>query len=240
MPSWSQWAAPKVLHPEILTEMPHDTAAFTQGLVWLDGKLFESTGLYGKSTLRELNPETGAVLRSFSLPPEYFAEGLAAFQGEFIQLTWREGVAFRYPVKRWIRPSRFTYIGEGWGITSMGQKLCMSNGSDTLYIRNAAFKVIRKVPVRLAGKPLLNLNELEFVGSVIVANVWYSDSIYIINPRNGDVLAVVDGTEMVARSRRHSREEVLNGIAYNSRKKMFLITGKNWPIMFKVRIPYSF
>jgi glutamine cyclotransferase len=116
----------------------------------------------------------------------------------------------------------------------------MSNGSDTLYHRNAAFKITRKVPVRLAGKPLSRLNELEAVGGKVVANVWYSDSLFIIDPRDGKVVAIVDGTALAARSRRRSKDQVLNGIAYDSRKKVFLLTGKNWPVLFKVRIPFAF
>jgi glutamine cyclotransferase len=240
VPASAQWAQPPVIRRDIVADLPHDTAAFTQGLVWVEGHLYESVGLYGKSELREVNARNGAVLRARPLPPDVFAEGLAHFRGELVQLTWKEGVAFRYPLKRWDRPGRFAYGGEGWGLTSLGQSLCMSNGSDTLYHRNAAFKITRKVPVRLAGKPLSRLNELEAVGGKVVANVWYSDSLFIIDPRDGKVVAIVDGTALAARSRRRSKDQVLNGIAYDSRKKVFLLTGKNWPVLFKVRIPFAF
>ncbi len=236
----AQWTATPVIRPQIVAELPHDTGAFTQGLIWIDGRLFESTGLYGHSSLRELNPSTGAVIRMQAVPGQYFAEGLASFQGELIQLTWKEKVAFRYPAKNWARPAHFNYSGEGWGLTTLGQNLWMSDGSDTLFRRNAAFKITGKVAVKLAGRPVDRLNELEGVANKILANIWYSDSLVIIDPRDGRVLAVVDGTELTARSRRRSSDDVLNGIAYDARTKLFFITGKNWPTMFKARIPFTF
>ena len=240
LPASAQWSLAPLLRPEILAEIPHDTAAFTQGLLWLDGKLYESTGLYGQSTLRQLNPNSGAVLKTRALDAKYFAEGLTHFQGDLIQLTWKEDVAFRYPLKGWAHPSVLKYSGEGWGLTALGQSMWMSNGSDTLYRRNGAFRITAKVPVKLGEHPLPRLNELEGVSGKIVANVWYCDSLFIIEPHSGRVLAVVDGSELAARSRRKTRDEVLNGIAYDTRKKQFLLTGKNWPVMFRVRIPYAF
>lgn len=236
----AQWSGPPLIKPQIVSEMPHDSGAFTQGLIWIDGKLFESTGLYGKSSLRELNPNTGAVLRIQTVPQQYFAEGLAQFHGELIQLTWKEGTAFRYPMKHWDHSTHFNYSGEGWGLTTLGQNLWMSDGSDTLFRRNGAFRITGKIPVKLAGKPLDRLNELEGVSNKILANIWYSDSLVIIDPHDGRVLAVVDASELVSRSKRRSRDDVLNGIAYDTRKKLFFITGKNWPVIFKVRIPFTF
>ena len=236
----AQWSGPPVIKPQIVSEMPHDSGAFTQGLIWIDGKLFESTGLYGKSSLRELNPNTGAVLRIQTVSQNYFAEGLAQFHGELIQLTWKEGLAFRYPMKNWDHPAHFNYSGEGWGLTTLGQNLWMSNGSDTLFRRNGAFRITGKIPVKLAGKPLDRLNELEGVANKILANIWYSDSLVVIDPHDGRVLVVVDASELVSKSNRRSRDDVLNGIAYDARKKLFFITGKNWPVIFKVRIPFTF
>ena len=236
----AQWSAPVLIRPEIIGKLPHDTTAFTQGLLWLDGKLFESTGLYGHSSIRELNPATGAVLRIQSVPKQYFAEGLAQFQGELIQLSWKEGVAFRYPIKRWDHTAQFSYRGEGWGLTTVGQNLWMSDGSDTLFRRNGAFRITGKVPVKLSGKPVERLNELEGVANKIVANIWYSDSLVIVDPRDGRVLAVVDCRDLVAKSGRRSVDDVLNGIAYDARKKLFFITGKNWPLIFKARLPFNF
>jgi glutamine cyclotransferase len=233
-------AAPKVIRPEILAVLPHDSTSFTQGLLWLDGRLYESSGLYGSSSLRELNPTTGAVLRIHTVPHQYFAEGLAQFHGELIQLTWKEETAFRYPIKNWDHLAKFSYRGEGWGLTSMGPYLWMSNGSDTLYRRNGAFRITEKVAVKLGANPVDRLNELEAVSGKIVANIWYSDSLVIVDPRDGRVLALVDASALVAKSGRRSRDDVLNGVAYDARKKSFFITGKNWPKMFKARLPFAF
>jgi len=233
----AQGAIAPLIRPSILAEIPHDTAAFTQGLLWLNGSLFESTGLYGKSSLREVHPATGRVLRARKLPARYFAEGLAHFRGGFIQLTWREGEALRYPLNDWKAPARFKYAGEGWGLTVIGNSLWMSNGSDTLYRRDAAFRVTGKTAVKLNGRPLERLNELEAVNGKILANVWYCDSLFVIDPAHGRVLAVIDGTELVRRSGRRSFDEVLNGVAYDPAKKVFYLTGKQWPKMFKAKIP---
>ena len=237
----AQWSSAPVLRPEILAEIPHDTGAFTQGLVWLNGDLYESTGLYGESTLRRVNPRTGAVMRLQKLPAATFAEGLAWFQGGLIQLTWQEGQAFRYTLANWKKPaSNFKYAGEGWGLTAIGSTLWMSNGSDTLYRRDAAFRVTGRAAVKRDGRPVPRLNELEAARGKVVANVWYSDSLFIIDPANGRVLAVVDASGLTARSGRRSADEVLNGIAYDPSKKVFYLTGKKWPKMFKVRIPFNF
>jgi glutamine cyclotransferase len=237
----AQWSRAPVLRPEILAEIPHDTGAFTQGLLWLNGDLYESTGLYGESSLRRVDARTGAVLRRQKLPATTFAEGLAWFQGSFIQLTWQEGRAFRYSMADWKKPtSRFKYAGEGWGLTAIGASLWMSNGSDTLYRRDAGFRITGRSAVRWDGRPVARLNELEAAGGRIVANVWYSDSLFIIDPANGRVLAVVDASGLAARSGRRSADEVLNGIAYDPAKKVFYLTGKKWPKMFKVRIPFHF
>ena len=243
-PVAAQWSRASVLKPVIVGEGPHDTAAFTQGLLWLNGSLYESTGLYGASSLRELNPVTGAVRRKHALGAAYFGEGLAFLDGDFVQITWKEGVALRYRQAQWGRkePRRepFAYAGEGWGLTTLGKHFWMSNGSDTLYRRDKHFKITGRVGVRLDGRPLRNLNELEGVGDKLIANVWYSDSLFIIDPGSGVVMAVVDGSELARRSGRRSRDDVLNGIAYDPVRKLFYVTGKNWPRMFRVNIPFAF
>jgi glutamine cyclotransferase len=253
VPVSAQWARTPVVRPEILAVIFHDTAAFTQGLVWLNGKLYESTGLYGKSSLRELDPVTGAVKRKQALPARYFAEGLTWHRGEFIQITWKEGEALRWPLSPWsadansrassAKPSgKYRYAGEGWGLTTLGEDVWMSNGSDTLYRRttkgNNPFRVTRKIAARYDGKPIDRLNELEAARGMIVANVWYSESLVVIDPRDGRVVAMVDGAELVARSGRRSPDDVLNGVAYDPAKNEFYLTGKNWPKMFRVRIPF--
>ena len=242
-PSLAQWAAPTVLRPQVLAEYPHDSGAFTQGLVWLDGRLFESAGLYGKSSLREVDPATGKVARSVRLPDRYFAEGLAWFGGEFIQITWKEGEALRWPRSPWSSSPaalrRFRYAGEGWGLTTVGEgktaALWMSNGSDTLVRRDAAFRITARVAVRREGRPVDRLNELEAARGKIVANIWYSDTLVVIDPRDGRVTAVIDGSALAARSGRRS-DDVMNGIAWDPARDEFYLTGKNWPRMYRVKI----
>lgn len=238
-----------MVRPEILAEIPHDSVAFTQGLVWLNGKLYESAGLYGTSSLRELDPATGAVKRKQALPARYFAEGLAWFHNELVQITWKEGEALRWPLSVWssdgntrassAKPTgKFRYAGEGWGLATLGADLWMSNGSDTLYKRDVAFRITGRVAVHRDGMRVDRLNELEAARGKIVSNVWYSDSLVVIDPRDGRVLVVVDGSELVARSGRRDQNDVLNGVAYNPAKNEFYVTGKNWPKMYRVRIPY--
>lgn len=249
VPTPAQWARTPVVRPEIVAVIPHDSAAFTQGLVWRNGRLYESAGLYGQSSLRELDPVTGGVKRKQELPARYFAEGLAWYRNEFIQITWKEGEALRWPLSVWssdgsprapsAKPSgRFRYAGEGWGLAVLGNDLWMSNGSDTLYRRNAAFAITGRVAVHRDGMRVDRLNELEAARGKIVANVWYSDSLVVVDPRDGRVVAVVDGAELVARSGRRDENDVLNGVAYDPAKNEFYLTGKNWPKMFRVRIPF--
>lgn len=234
----AQWASAPVLRPRLESVIPHDTSAFTQGLLWLDGSLYESTGLYGKSTLREVDPATGAVRRLHRLPERYFAEGLAWHRNEFIQLTWKEGVALRWPRAGWKEPSgRFRYAGEGWGLAALDTLLWMSNGSDTLVARDGAFREVRRVPVRWNGKPVFRLNALAAARGKLVANVWYSDSLFVVDPANGRVAAVVDGTELALRSGRRNFHDVMNGVAWDPVRDEFYVTGKNWPRMFRVTLP---
>lgn len=243
-PSCAQWAAVPILHPRILAEVPHDTGAFTQGLVWLDGKLFESAGLYGKSSLREVDPASGTIIRRVRLPDRYFAEGLAWFGGEFVQITWKEGEALRWPRSPWPSSTsslrRFRYAGEGWGLATLGggksASLWMSNGSDTLVRRDAAFRVVARVAVRREGRPVDRLNELEGARGKIVANIWYSDTLVVVDPRDGRVAAVIDGSGLAARSGRRDGEDVMNGVAWDPVRDEFYLTGKNWPVMYRVKI----
>jgi glutamine cyclotransferase len=242
-PALAQWAEVPVLRPRVLAEIPHDTAAFTQGLVWLGGKMFESAGLYGKSALREVNPLTGKLVRSVRLPGRYFAEGLAWFGGEFVQITWKEGEALRWPRSPWPASAaslrRFRYAGEGWGLATLGEgkstALWMSNGSDTLVRRDAAFRVVARVPVHREGRPVDRLNELEGARGKIIANIWYSDTLVVIDPRDGRVVALVDGSALAARSGRRA-DDVMNGVAWDPARDEFYLTGKNWPKMYRVKI----
>jgi len=225
-----------VVKPSILRTIRHDPAAFTQGLVFVDSALYESTGLIGKSGLRRINPANGVIITNIPVP-DVFAEGLAMFGGELIQLTWQDGFALRYefPSLRAKTPM-YKYNGEGWGLTNDSANLIMSNGSDTLYFRNGKFEVVRTVPVTLDGKRLTRLNELEYARGYVYANVWYRDFIAEISPADGRVSRIIDCSELVGIEKPASTEHVLNGIAYCPRTGEWYLTGKNWKNMFVVKM----
>jgi glutamine cyclotransferase len=226
-------AAPR-LGVRVLSVRPHDPGAYTQGLVWDAGKLYESTGLYGRSSLREVDPRTGEVKRLLEMPQGFFAEGLAQVGGRLVQLTWKEGVAFVYDIRTFERAGEHAYQGEGWGLCNDGHRLVMSDGSDQLTFRDLhTFARLGSVAVRRDGLPARNLNELECVGREVYANVWQTDEILRIDPANGQVTAVIDARGLLSADEL-AHADVLNGIAYDPAKKTFLITGKLWPKMFEV------
>lgn len=228
-----------VLIPEVVSVRPHDARAFTQGLLLHDGSFYESTGQYGASTLREVDPISGAVLRQVALPPEYFAEGLALVDDRLIQLTWREGVAFVYDLATFALIHRYSYDGEGWGLCYDGDALYMTDGSSTLFVRDpATFALLASRPVTLAGAPVANLNELACVGDYVYANVWYSDEIMRIRKATGMIDAVIDASELLTAEERAALAPgaVLNGIAYDPDTGHFYLTGKYWPKLFEVRL----
>jgi glutamine cyclotransferase len=227
--------APERLKVKVLSTRPHDPEAFTQGLVLQGGTLYESTGLYGKSSLREVDPKTGAVKRKVAVPAEYFAEGLALVGDRLLQITWKEEKALVYDRAGFKPAGEFRYDGEGWGLCSDGTRLVMSDGSDRLTFRDPkTFAVLSILNVTLAGKPANQLNELECVDGTIYANVWQTDDILRIDPRDGRVTAVVDASGLLTPEER-GKTDVLNGIAWNPVTKTFLITGKLWPKMFEVQ-----
>ena len=229
---------PPQLQPELTGTLPHDSTSFTQGLFFHAGILYESTGLYGKSTLRKLDTG-GTVLLSRPLADRYFAEGCTFLGGGIYQITWRAQRCFVYSPDS-LRPvDSLPYSGEGWGLTDNDTAFIMSNGSDTIYFRNNRFEVIRTLPVTSDGIPLERLNELEYARGYIYANVWYSDFIFEINPANGTVERIIDCSGLVAREHPASDEQVLNGIAYNPGTDRFYLTGKNWKHIYIVTIPES-
>jgi glutaminyl-peptide cyclotransferase len=226
-------AAVERLKVKVLATRPHDPEAYTQGLLWHDGRLFESTGLYGQSSLREVKPETGEVLRSTSLPAKYFGEGLALVGDRLIQLTWQEGTVFVYGLARFDPRGQLSYTGEGWGLTYDGKRLIMSDGTDRLTFRDpATFASLGGVNVVEAGRPVLNVNELEWVDGVLYANVWQTDRILRIDPATGRVTAEIDAADLLSPAEA-AKAEVLNGIAWRPDTKTFYITGKRWPKMFE-------
>ena len=215
---------------EILNTEEHDNEAFTQGFLFHQGKLYESTGRYDESTLREVNLQ-GDVLRSVNLSSEVFGEGLTVHNNTLVQLTWKSGVAYIWDIETLTLVGNFSYQDEGWGICSDGNNLVMSNGSSDLTIRNPDdFSVIQTVSVTFNGSPLPELNELECVGDLVYANVWHWESIFIINMTSGNVVGTIDASSLFP----EPSPGVLNGIAYDSGNNTFWITGKNWPTMYQV------
>ncbi len=226
--------APLALRVRVLSERPHQSDAYTQGLVWHEGRLYESTGGYGRSSLRRVDPETGEVERRVDLPASYFGEGLARVGGQLIQLTWRERTAFVWDLETFERVGSRGYAGDGWGLCYAAPHLVMSDGGERLaFLDPADFSPARTVTVTLAGRPLPMLNELECAEGWIYANVYQTDTIVRIDPQSGEVVATIDASGLLARSAREG-EQVLNGIAYDEGRETFYLTGKLWPKLFEV------
>ncbi len=228
-----------LLVPEVISVRDHSTTAFTEGLIIAsDGMMYESAGLYGDSTLRQVDPETGEVLKSIDIPEEYFAEGLAQVGDHLIQLTWQENTAFVYDIDTLEQVSTFSYEGEGWGMCYDGTYLYQSDGTPFITLRDPeTFEPIFSGLVSIQGQPVTMLNELECVGDSLWANIWKTDFIIRIDKSNGVITGVVDTTSLLTEEERAQlgAQDVLNGIAYNPETDTFLITGKNWPQMFEVR-----
>jgi len=221
---------------KVVETYPHDVQAFTQGLLFHDGFLYESTGQYGESTLRRVDPESGRVEQVVHLPRRFFGEGLAWHDGRLYQLTWKEGTGFVYDPGTLEKTGEFTYEGEGWGLTSDGQQLIMSNGTPKLrFLNPETFEVTRELTVRDAGVPVEKLNELEYVEGRILANLWTSDDIVCIDPATGHVTARLDVSRL-QRPRPPNRDAVANGIAYDPDTRLLFLTGKRWPKLYAVRI----
>ena len=229
---------PAALRADVLQSYPHDAGAFTQGLLLHDGRLYESTGLYGRSSLRQVELATGKVLRQVDLPSNQFGEGLALAGDTLVQLTWREGVAPKYDLATFARNGQFTYAGEGWGLCFDGTQFIQSDGTHRLTFRDPqTFAVTRQLAVTLEGQPVTALNELECVGDSVYANIWLTDRIVEIAKLNGLVEATIDASGLLSAEERRglSQEAILNGIAYDPADGTFLLTGKLWPKLFRVR-----
>ena len=220
----------------ILTTLPHNTESFTQGLLYHDGALYESTGLRGRSSLQQLNAETGELVNDLKIP-DLFAEGLALWEDRLIQLTWKSGIAFLYNLSDFSPLGSFHYEGEGWGLTADAHSLIMSDGSEFLFFRNPQnFEIERRIHVTLDGKPLPYLNELEYIDGLIYANIWYQKHIVQIDPANGKVVGLIDTEPLFDRLPFLQRDDVLNGIAYSHESTTLFLTGKNWPRIFEVTL----
>ena len=221
----------------VLAKYPHDSAAFTQGLLYADGLFYESAGLYGQSTLRKVDPETGAVLLEKRLDAQYFAEGLALLEGKLYQLTWKENTGFIYDPQDFRQLGAFSYPTEGWGLTTDGSSLILSDGSATLYFLDPqTLQTTRALQVSLDGAPLDRLNELEYIRGEIYANIWYKDLIARIDPTSGEVVGVIDCGSLRDGEGAPAPNDVLNGIAYDARGDRLYLTGKNWPWIYEVSL----
>jgi glutaminyl-peptide cyclotransferase len=225
--------------PELLTvrkvrTLPHDPEAFTQGLLLHQGRVYESTGLYGRSSLRRWDPETGEIELRVELPAGVFGEGLARVGDRLFQLTWKSGIAFVWDLETFEPVTRHHYTGEGWGLTFDGRHLVMSNGSATLTFRDPeTFAVDRQLEVRREGKRQQFINELEYAEGAIWANIWTTEEIVRIDPESGEVTAVIDASPIVPRD---PGVDVLNGVAYRPVSGTFYLTGKLWPSLFEVEL----
>jgi glutamine cyclotransferase len=222
---------------EVVRQLPHDSAAFTQGFTYYNGFFYEGTGREGQSTLRQIEPESGRLVRKTDLAPELFGEGVAVLGNEVIQLTWLSHVGFVYDLRDFRLLRRFTYSGEGWGLTSDGRDLFMSDGSSEIRVLDArTFAEKAHIKVRDGGKPVEKLNELEFVEGEIYANIWHSDRIARISPQTGRIVGWIDLTGLLGPFYQREAEAVLNGIAYDAKEKRLFVTGKLWPRIFEIRV----
>lgn len=222
---------------QIVNIWPHDSNAFTQGLILADGKLLESTGQEGFSSLRRVELETGKILKKVDVPEPYFAEGIASLNGKVYQLTWQHNVGFIYDAQTFERVGQFNYEGEGWGLTTDGQSLILSDGSNQLrFIDPSSFRVTKTIQVLDARMPVRQLNELEYVNGEIYANVWHDNRIATIDPQTGRVTSWIDLNGLLPDGEVRDPEGVLNGIAYDQASGKLFVTGKLWPHLFEIKV----
>ena len=237
--AWAQFAPsdePPVWTFTVVTTIPHDPDAFTQGLIVHDGRLYESTGQYGESTLRRIDLATGRVEKMAALNNVYFGEGITILGDRLYQLTWQNNVVLVSDVDTLDRVATLRNDGEGWGLTHDGVHLIVSDGSPTLRFHDPeTFELVRRLSVHAEGRPINNLNELEFINGEIWANVWYQDRLARISPETGTVLGWIDLSGLYPQSRRAS-EDVLNGIAYDADADRLFVTGKNWPLLYEIEV----
>ncbi len=222
----------------VVAAYPHDTGAFTQGLFWRDGFLYESTGLQGRSSIRKVTLETGVPEQERLIESRYFGEGVVDWKDRLIELTWQDEVGFVYDIATFERIGEFAYPGEGWGLTRDDTRIIMSDGSSTLrFLDPETLKETGRVQVAEDGKPVDNLNELEWVKGEVLANVWQTDRIARIDPKTGQVTGWIDLSGLLsAADRAGGRVDVLNGIAYDAATDRLFVTGKLWPKLFEIKL----
>ena len=223
---------------DVIHAYPHDPTAFTEGLFYLNGYLYESTGLEQHSSIRKVRLETGEVLQKLDLPAPYFGEGIVNWQSHLISLTWRSEVGFVFDLATFKQQRQFHYAGEGWALTQDGKQILMSDGTPQIrYINPQTLMETGRITVTLDGKPVRNVNELEWVKGEIYANVWQTDWILRIDPHDGRVVGLINLAGLLKPSDRiPGQTDVLNGIAYDPKGDRLFVTGKNWPKLFEIKL----
>ena len=226
-----------LLAARVVHRYPHDPEAFTEGLIWRDGALYESVGLPGHSDVRRVRLRDGKVERRAAIPAAEFGEGLAAWHDELISLTWHDGIAHRWAAATLKPRGTARYTGEGWGLTADATSLIRSDGTDTLTVHDpATMAVKRRIAVTIRGRPLTQLNELEWVDGMILANVWHQPVLVRIDPADGRVTALIDLRPIIAEVKATNPEAVANGIAWDATGRRLFVTGKLWPTLFEIAV----
>ena len=222
---------------KVVAQLPHSTDSYTEGFFYRDGLFYEGTGLKGSSAILVIEPESGKVLQRRNLPEQYFGEGIVDWGSRIYEWTWQSHICFVYD-RFSLRPVRqFSYTGEGWGMTRTAHQIITSDGTATLRFRDpTTFMETRHILVKDGKVPVEQLNELEYVKGEIYANIWHSDRIARISPRDGHVIGWIDLTSLMPESRRPDAESVLNGIAYDAQHNRLFVTGKRWPFIFEIKI----
>tara|TARA_R110000868_G_scaffold35549_1_gene127382 strand:- start:41818 stop:42594 length:777 start_codon:yes stop_codon:yes gene_type:complete len=234
----AQPAALTTQRPEVIATYPHDTSAFTQGLFMHDGQLFESTGQVGESSLRRVDLTTGSVLQQVNINPPIFGEGSARIGDEIYMVSWVSEAGFIFNAETFELIDQFSYPGEGWGLTTDGTSLILSDGSPQLRVLDpATMELVRTLDVTLNGRPVRRINELEWIDGEIWANIWETRTIIRINPESGVVTGLIDLTALIPDGLEGDRSAVANGIAWNSETGQIFLTGKLWPVLYEIRLP---
>ena len=232
--------APEKYSYEIINVFPHDRKAYTQGLQYREGYMYEGTGQYGESSIRKIDMKNGNILSVLSIDNQHFGEGITIYNDKIYQITWRSRKGFIYDLKTFSLESTFSYNSEGWGITTAGNHLIMSDGTNKLYhMAPSGFSIIKEIEVYDHNGEVSQLNELEYVNGLVWANVWLTDRIVAIDPETGVVKAELDMTNLLPAADKaviNDKDDVLNGIAWNPEKDTFYVTGKRWPKMFEIKL----
>jgi glutamine cyclotransferase len=230
-------AAAPVSGYKIVARYPHSTDSYTEGFFYLDGLFYEGTGLNGHSGIVAVQPETGKVVQRLALPPQYFGEGIVDWGPNIYEWTWQAHICFVYDRFTLRLVKQFTYTGEGWGMTRTAKEIITSDGTATLRFRDPeTFKETRHIVVKDGIRTIDQLNELEYIKGEIYANIWHSDRIARISPRDGHVIGWIDLTGLLPASEKINQESVLNGIAYDAQHDRLFVTGKQWPAVFEIKI----